>query len=86
MGSYYPSVGGCDEEIFMYYCQLTISPEELLAIESKIHGKEGEHERIKVKLIEYDPLLILKSKDSKLISLFYAYETLVRSGKKHSHL
>lgn len=56
MGSYFPSVGGCDEEIFMYYCQLTISPEELATIEAKIHGKEGEHERIKVKLVSYDPL------------------------------
>jgi ADP-sugar diphosphatase len=39
LGSYYPSVGGCDEEIFMYYCHIDISQEELQVIEGKIHGK-----------------------------------------------
>lgn len=32
LGSYYPSPGGCDEEIFMYHCHVNITPEELQVI------------------------------------------------------
>ena len=46
-------------------------------IEEKIHGKEGESERIKVKFIDFDVLKVLETKDAKLISLVFAYQALV---------
>ena len=52
-------------------------------LEQKVHG-EGEHERIKIRLVDYDPLKILQCKDSKLVYLLYAYENLYL--KKNSHL
>ena len=54
MGSYYPSVGGSDEEILMYCCKIKISEEQIKEIEKKMHGV-GDHEKIKVKFIEYNP-------------------------------
>jgi hypothetical protein len=36
---FYPSPGGCDEDIKMFYCKVNLSEEELKAIEEKIHGK-----------------------------------------------
>lgn len=35
----------------MFYCDIKIPEEQLKQIEEKIHGKEGERERIKVKFI-----------------------------------
>ena len=52
-------------------------------IEDKIHGKEGEKERIKVRLIDYESDLILKTKDSKLVHAVYAYENLHKKNKAH---
>ena len=68
----------------MYYCKVVISAEELQVIESKIHGKEGESERIKVKLVDYDSNLISRTKDSKLVYLVYAYENHLK--QLHSSL
>lgn len=39
LGSFYPSAGGCDEEIMMFYSKIELSEEEMTAIESKIHGE-----------------------------------------------
>lgn len=77
MGVFYPSPGGCDEDIKMFYCKVNLSEEELKAIEEKIHGKEGESERIKVKLIDFDVMKVLETKDAKLIALVFAYQALV---------
>ena len=82
LGSYYPSCGGSDEEIFLFYCHIKVSEEELHVIEQKIHG-EGTHERIKVKLVDYDPTFFFNTKDSKLICALYAYENLVKSKKSN---
>ena len=46
----------------------------MATIESKIHGEENSKEKIKVKFIEFDAMKILATRDSKLISLVYAYE------------
>lgn len=59
LGNYYPSPGGSDEQIFLYYSHINLSAEELKVVEEKIHGKEGEKERIRVKLIDYTPEAIL---------------------------
>ena len=39
LGSFYPSAGGCDEEIIMFYSKIELSEEEMSTIESKIHGE-----------------------------------------------
>jgi len=46
-------------------------------IQDKIHG-DSEHERIRIRLVDYSPELILKAKDSKLLYGAYAYETMVK--------
>lgn len=38
LGSYFPSPGGSDEELFLYYCHIKLSEEEMAAVQSKIHG------------------------------------------------
>ena len=65
----------------MFYVKVDVKEEEMKHILEKIHGSDGERERIKVKIIDYDPEEILKTKDSKLISLVYAYEALVKKEK-----
>jgi ADP-sugar diphosphatase len=77
LGSFYPSPGGCDEQLFMYLCRIKRSEEELKAIMDKIHG-DSEHERIRLRLVDYSPDIILKTKDSKLIYGAYAYDNLVK--------
>jgi hypothetical protein len=61
----------------MFYCKINLTEEELKAIEEKIHGKEGESERIKVKFIDFDVMKVLETKDAKLIALVFAYQSLV---------
>ena len=73
MGSYYPSPGGCDEIIHMFYCEQTIAKEILEKEEKKVHG-EGKNERIRLRFIEYDKEYIMKQKDCGLLPLLYAYE------------
>lgn len=43
-------------------------------IEAKIHGKPGEQERIRVRLIDYYPAAVLATRDAKLISLVFAHQ------------
>jgi hypothetical protein len=69
----------------MYYCHISVPQEELQAIEAKIHGKEGEFERIRVKLVDYDSDFITKTKDSKLVYLVYAYENMLKTQQKNSN-
>lgn len=38
MGSYFPSPGGCDEELYMFYCEITIENSKMEELEKKVHG------------------------------------------------
>lgn len=58
---------------------------ELVELEKKVHG-ESSHERIRIRLLDYNPDLILKCKDSKLVYALFAYENLVRSKKSSPNL
>jgi hypothetical protein len=35
-----------------------------------------------VKLVDYDPMALLKTKDSKLVYALYAYENLIKEKQK----
>ena len=74
LGSYTPSPGASDEELFLYYCEVKLGEEELKEVEGKIHGEEGSKERIRVRLVDYTPANILATRDSALIYAAYAYQ------------
>jgi hypothetical protein len=50
----------------------------LKAIQEKIHGV-SDHERIRVKLVDFTPENVLKTKDSKLIYATFAYESQLKA-------
>lgn len=64
----------------MFECSVEIPQERMEEIEAKIHGKEGEQERIKVKFVDYSPELVIGTKDSKLICMMYAHESRKKTG------
>lgn len=67
----YPSVGGCDEVITLFRCEIELDESELKKIEQKIHGNKEENENIKVNFYEYNSFNIQKlmtsTKDMKSI-------------------
>jgi ADP-sugar diphosphatase len=79
LGSIYPSPGGCDEEILLFYCKLTRSDRELEDILSKTYGEENSHEQISLALWELNKENIVKSQDAKLISAAFTYELLTKT-------
>ena len=59
LGTFYPSQGGCDEQLHLYYKRVHISQEQMDLVLEKTHG-EDPTESIKVKLIplnEYEDYL-----------------------------
>lgn len=42
LGSFYPSPGGCDEELLMFAVEKNLSDEKIKEITSKIHGEHDE--------------------------------------------
>ena len=74
LGSYIGSVGGCDEEMHMFYCKCEIEEAKMKELEEKVHG-EG-WERIRVRFVDYDPEFILNTRGSGLIALMFAYEAM----------
>jgi len=76
-----PSLGGCDETVKVFYCEIYKSQEEIKQIESKIYGIHEEGEIIKVEIVEFDVQKILslnKVQASATIAALFAYQNLVQ--------
>ena len=71
LGSIFPSPGGCDEEILLYFVKKQLSDEVISEITSHNHGEE--HEWITVLLKNLTIKEVLQTKDVKLISAALAY-------------
>jgi len=78
-GSIYPSPGGCDEEIMLFYSHISIPSNELVQILSKTYGAEDENEQISLVTYEFNKENILKTQDAKLISIAFAYEEITKT-------
>lgn len=87
LGKFYPSQGGCDEHIHLYYKRATITRRQMSDILEKIHG-EDPTESIKIRLIplvEYEKYLdtmedskaevawrrVLKHKNNNVVKPYY---------------
>lgn len=75
-----PSLGGCDEKITTFYCEIYKTQEEIKDIESRLYGMHEEGELIRVKIVDFDIPKILSLNrvhaSATLCSLF-AYQNLV---------
>jgi len=54
LGSFYPSPGGCDEEIHLYAWETTVTSEKYAEMCSKVYGVENENEAIKLHFYSMD--------------------------------
>lgn len=52
----YPSMGGCDEFQRFFLFRKQVTAQELADMEGRMHGCEGEHEQISLKLVPYENL------------------------------
>ncbi|KAL4479675.1 hypothetical protein ABPG73_017896 [Tetrahymena malaccensis] len=71
LGGFYPSPGGCDEELLMFAVEKDLSDEKLKEITSKIHGEHDE--QITIEIQEYNMKNVIQTKDAKLMCLALAY-------------
>ncbi|EWS72660.1 NUDIX hydrolase (macronuclear) [Tetrahymena thermophila SB210] len=71
LGGFYPSPGGCDEELLMFAVEKDLSEEKLKEITSKIHGEHDE--QITIEIQEYNMKNVIQTKDAKLMCLALAY-------------
>jgi len=75
MTSMYPSCGGSDEEIVIYFTNLTLKDAEIEELRIKTFGEENSHEIITLQVLELNFENILETKDAKLITAAFAAET-----------
>jgi len=78
LGKMYPSPGGCDERIFLFYYEKDVSPVELASFQGKCTGniKEGEVIILEIKPYE-NPI---HSTDAKALCAMFLYEHKKNSG------
>jgi ADP-sugar diphosphatase len=74
LGSIYPSPGGCDEKIELFYCKLKLDDKDIEEMLNKTFGDQSEHEQIKLVLNEFNKENIINTQDAKLICAALAYE------------
>ena len=75
-----PSLGGCDEKITMYYCEVVKSKEEIEQIQGKLRGEMEKGENITVQIVEFDVQKILglnKVHPSTNLCAIFAYQNLI---------
>lgn len=78
LGSMYVSPGGSDEEMMLFAVEISMSKQELEKIINKIHG-DSDHEQILLEIVEYNPKNVLDTRDSKLMTLSYAYDNYLKN-------
>jgi 8-oxo-dGTP pyrophosphatase MutT (NUDIX family) len=75
---YFPSTGTSDEALFFYYVELTLSREEIDALNDQPTGEAGEHEFIQTRVVPYADGKRLITNACGLLNL-YLYEDAVRA-------
>ncbi|MBY0359104.1 MAG: NUDIX domain-containing protein [Candidatus Obscuribacterales bacterium] len=70
-GGYYPSAGGSDETIRIFYYEKDVTAEELAEMSGRLTGCLSESEQITLKIIELDDLWKLPDSKSGMASLLY---------------
>lgn len=82
-----PSIGGCDEEIQLYFVRIKLTKEQMDKIQAKVHGKAEEGESIQVQFIpldEFENRLCIDIGDVKALSAHHRAEKmgLLKKGLK----
>jgi ADP-sugar diphosphatase len=73
LGSIFPSPGACDEEIFLYSWETTISHEEFKEKQRRVFGDATEGEEIKLSFVPMEDLNLMDMKDVKAECAFRRY-------------
>lgn len=71
--TFYPSPGGCDEKIAVYWAEKAIGYDLLASLRGRQAGAIEEGERIRVDIIPLDELAVRASMDAKAIVAYYGY-------------
>jgi len=75
-----PSLGGCDEKITAFYCEIIRTHEEIIEIQKEIYGEHEEGEIIHLRIEEFDINKILslnKVHASGTLCALFAYQNLI---------
>lgn len=75
----YPSPGGCDEALQIYYAVKPLSDEVIKSLQGRRTGAAGEHEDIRVEVIPLEDLATRASTDMKARLAFLSYKNLMRT-------
>jgi ADP-sugar diphosphatase len=73
LGSIFPSPGACDEEIFLYSWETTITEEDFKEKQQRVYGNAMEGEEIKLSFVPMENLNLMDMKDVKAECAFRRY-------------
>lgn len=73
LGSIFPSPGACDEEIFLYSWETTISEDVFKEKQSRVFGNASEGEEINLSFVPVSELKLMDMKDVKAECAFRRY-------------
>ncbi|WP_367160381.1 NUDIX domain-containing protein [Kozakia baliensis] len=71
---YWPSPGGCDEAVAVFYAELDVSPELIAKLDNRATGNAAEHENIHVRVIKLDDLPHIGMTDAKTLLGYHLYK------------
>jgi ADP-sugar diphosphatase len=77
----FPSAGGCDEYISLFYCEKRVPRGQLKEWTGKLTGLRDEGEKITLKLIRLEDLWWEGARDAKALGAWSLFEGLKRIGK-----
>ncbi|CAI6339231.1 unnamed protein product [Periconia digitata] len=75
----YPSPGGCDEYISIYLWERDMDRMQIDGLRGRLGGERGEQEKIRVRLLNYEKLLHVGTRDGKTLAAWGLYEYLKRT-------
>jgi len=73
LDTFRPSIGGCDEEIILFYTNISLPEKEIEELKKKLHGDSSE--AIMLIFEKFTISNILSTKDSKLICASFMYQS-----------
>jgi len=84
----YPSPGGSDEFISLFLWEQEMEPLEMAALTEKLTGNKMQGEMITLRLIPYEDLWKVATRDAKAIVAWALYESLKKAGTldKNGHV
>ena len=68
LGSFYPSIGGCDEMLHVAYIIFQKTSTEIKEMQGTMHGEIDTNESIKLTIVPFTMNNILATKDSKALA------------------